>query len=286
MVQSNHGMITAVVLTHNSASSIEKTLISLSWCDEILCIDDFSSDATVECAKKLKAYVYQRHLDDDFAAQRNFGLEKATSDWILFVDSDEIVSQELHREIRDTISQKGSGKEGREAGITNNELRPACRQAGMTNKKQIHGYFIKRDDLFLGRKLKYGETKNVRLLRLARKHAGIWKRPVHEYWDVQKATSELENPLIHASHTDVAQFISKINRYTTINARYLHTIGVRSTVFAIMFYPLGKFLWNYVFLLGFLDGTPGAIMAIMMSFHSFLTRAKLYLLWKSNRKRV
>jgi glycosyltransferase involved in cell wall biosynthesis len=249
-------MITAIVLTKNNAQTIEKTLDSLSWCDEIICIDDFSTDATGDHVKKQKADVYQRHLANDFAAQRNFGLEQAKGDWILFVDSDEIVSEALQREIRETISREGSSKKG------------------------IQGYFIKRDDIFFGKKLRFGETRNVRLLRLARKNAGIWKRPVHEYWDIKGATDALENPLVHSSHTDVAQFISKINSYTTINARYLHALGVRSNVLAIIFYPLAKFFWNYFFLLGFLDGTPGAIMAIMMSFHSFLTRAKLYLLEK------
>ena len=246
--------ISAVILTHNNESSIQKTLESVSWSDEIICIDDFSTDDTVQIAKKQKAYVFQRHLNEDFAGQRNYGLEKTQGDWILFVDSDEIVSTALQKEIRETISRQGTGKEG------------------------IQGYFFKRDDMFLGKKLQNGETKNVRLLRLGRKNSGCWNRPIHEYWDIKGKTETLKTPLVHNAHTNVAQFIADINRYTSINAQYLYKNGERSNLFTIIAYPKVKFIQNYFLRLGFLDGTAGFIMAAMMSFHSFLTRAKLYLL--------
>jgi len=251
-------MISTVILTHNSRETLADTVRSVSWSDEVIVIDDYSMDGTERIAEKYSVHVFKRHLDGDFSAQRNYGSEKAQGEWILFIDSDERVSGELQNEIRETISRQGTHGEG------------------------IQGYFIKRNDIFFGRKLRFGETNNVLLLRLARKHAGIWKRPVHEYWDVQGATGKLRNPLIHTSHTDVAQFIKKINNYTTINAEYLFINNVRANALMIIFYPLAKFLWNYIFLLGFLDGTPGAVMAIMMSFHSFLTRAKLYMLSKNS----
>jgi len=247
-------MISTVVLTHNSKDSLEATLQSVLFSDEILVIDDFSTDDTNAIAKKYSAKIFMRHLDDDFSAQRNFGLEKAKGEWVLFIDSDEVVPPALQKEIRDTISRQESDKEG------------------------IQGWYIKRDDMFLGKKLRFGETKNVSLLRLARKGAGVWKRPVHEYWDIQGKTKFFANPLFHNAHSNVTQFIDDINTYTTINAQYLKKEGVRSNQFSIIIYPLAKFILNYFLRLGFLDGTQGAVMAIMMSFHSFLTRAKLYLL--------
>ena len=256
----NEHMVTAVVLTHNNEKTIGKTLDSLSWCDQCICIDDNSSDRTGEIAKKKNADVYIRPLSDDFAGQRNFGLEKAKGpasprgeDWVLFVDSDEIVTEKLREEIIRHTKYEVRGK-----------------------KNETKGYFIKRTDVFLGRELRYGETAHVKLLRLAKKDAGVWVRPVHEYWDVEGPTETLDNPLIHESHTNVAQFIDEINTYSTINAAYLRKQGVTSTVFAIIAYPTAKFIQNYFFRLGFLDGTRGCMMAIMMSFHSFLTRAKLY----------
>ena len=256
-------MISAVILSKNNASTIQRTLVSVAWCDEIICIDDFSSDRTAGIVRKNKADVLQRHLNDDFAAQRNFGLENARGEWILFVDSDEVVSRELKEEILEKI--------------TNHNFQ-ITKKSQISNTNTTSGFYIKRKDFFLGRELRHGETAHVTLLRLAKRGAGIWKRPVHEDWDINGTTDTLENPLLHYPHTDVAQFITEINRYTTINAHYLNKNGVRSNLFAIVAYPAGKFFQNYFLRLGFLDNTPGCIMAILMSFHSFLTRAKLFIL--------
>lgn len=247
-------MLSTVVLTHNNKDTLSGTLKSVSFSDEVVVIDDFSTDDSVRIASEYTPAVYKRHLAGDFSAQRNFGLEKAKGDWILFVDSDEIVSSSLQKEIQDAISRQG------------------------TDGKGIAGYFLKRDDIFFGKKLRYGETKNVQFLRLSKKNEGVWKRPVHEYWDIRGTVRTLQNPLVHVSHTSVAQFITDINTYSTINAKYLYTKKTKSRVYAIIAYPLAKFIQNYMLRLGFLDGTSGAIMAIMMSFHSFLTRAKLSML--------
>jgi glycosyltransferase involved in cell wall biosynthesis len=262
-------MISCIVLTKNNGLTIARTLQSLSWCDEIICIDDFSGDNTALIAKKQKAHVFQRYLNDDFAQQRNFGMKKAHGQWILFVDSDEIVSETLQKEILQKISN--SYCHSRESG--NLSLKYWIPAQG---RNDINGFYIKRTDVFLGRGLRYGETANVRLLRLARKDAGKWIRPIHEFWDVKGRMETLTNPLVHTAHQNVAQFIADINRYTSINAQYLYKNGERSDVFAIIAYPTGKFIQNYFVRLGFLDGTAGFIMAVMMSFHSFLTRAKLY----------
>lgn len=274
-------MVTAVVLTHNNEKTIEKTLDSLSWCDKCICIDDNSSDRTVEIVKKKKADVYIRALSGDFASQRNFGLEKVKGpeEWVLFVDSDEIVTDALKKEILSKISTPHRHSRARPP-VRQESGNPSSRNwIPAQGQNDTNGYFIKRTDVFLGRGLRYGETAHVKLLRLAKKGAGVWIRPVHEYWDIEGHTETLDNPLIHESHTNVAQFIDEINIYSTINARYLYKQGVRSTVFAILAYPTVKFIQNYFFRLGFLDGTRGCIMALMMSFHSFLTRGKLYLLW-------
>lgn len=242
-------MISAVVLTQNDASHIAKALKSLSWCDEIVVIDDNSQDETPAIAQKHAAVVYTHALAGDFASQRNFGLEKAKGDWVLFVDSDEVVSPKLAEEIQSHIKDS-----------------------------DVVGYFVKRTDILWGRELRYGETSKVRLLRLSRKNAGVWTRPVHEVWNVQGDVDEMVHPLLHSPHPDVAQFLADIDRYSTINANFLYAQGKRSSAWQIVAYPTAKFFVNYIGRMGFLDGMPGAIVAVMMSLHSFLTRAKLYLL--------
>ncbi len=124
----------------------------------------------------------------------------------------------------------------------------------------------------------FGETSRVLLLRLAKKDAGTWVRPVHETWNVKGVVGTLTNPLDHYPHPNVAQFIDDINVYSTINARHLYNENIRVPWWHIIGYPTAKFFKDYIWYQGFRDGTAGAIVAIMMSMHSFLTRAKLWIL--------
>lgn len=249
-------MISVVVLTHNDAGRVEKTLQSLTWCDDLIVIDDYSTDNTVEIVRKYTKRVFAHQLADDFAAQRNYGLRKATGEWVLFVDSDEIVNDDLRQEISGVV---GDGS-----------------QSGYS------GYFLKRKDWLFGQWLAHGETASVRLLRLARKNAGIWVRPVHEVWEITGQTSMLISPLEHFPHANLREFLSEINRYTSLDARHLYKNRMKTNVWEIVGFPVAKFVYNYFGLLGFFDGTAGAIVAVCMSLSSFLKRAKLYLLWEKH----
>lgn len=246
-------MISSITLTRNDARTIHRCLESLAWCDERIVIDDASTDGTADMAKSLGAKVYVRDLGDDFAAQRNFGLEKASCDWVIFVDSDEVVSPELAREIQEAVASAGKS-----------------------------GYLIPRRDTLFGRTLRFGETGNMKLLRLARKDSGRFVRPVHEVWDVKGGIGKLRHHFDHFPHQTIGDFLDEVNRYSGLNAEYFRSQGVRVSWWQIPAYPVGKFLQNYIGKLGFLDGMPGLIVAIFMSFHSFLTRGKLYLLNRQN----
>lgn len=244
-------MISAVVLTKNEEKNIKDCLKTLAWCDEVVVIDDYSKDQTVNIAKKMGAKVFKRRLNDNYASQRNYGLGKARGDWILFVDADERIIDKLANEVKIIIKDK-----------------------------KLNGYYLKRQDIVWGKRLKYGETANVKLLRLGRKGAGEWQRRVHETWEIKGRKGELKEPLLHYPHPTIAEFLEEINFYSSLNAREFLKEGKRAGLIQIIAYPLGKFLKNYILRFGFLDGTPGMMIALMMSLHSFLTRAKLYLLWK------
>jgi glycosyltransferase involved in cell wall biosynthesis len=246
-------MISAIILTHNNEGSLRKTLDSVSWCDAKIVIDDKSSDKTLDIANSMGATVYSHPLGDNFAAQRNFGLTKVASGWVLFIDSDEEVSIELRNEI----------------------------QRAITNEN-INGYYLRRKDFFINRWLTHGETAHVTLLRLGQVGIGRWTRAVHEVWGVKGRIGTLRHPLLHRPHATLREFLSDINIYSTLNAKAFYDQGVRASVLQIIFYPKAKFIKNYFILGGFLDGTAGAVMAIMMSLHSFLTRAKL---WHMHSKR-
>lgn len=246
-------MISAIVLTKNEEKNIAACLESISWCDEIIVIDDNSEDKTVEIAKKLGAKVSIRSLQDNFASQRNFGLEQAKGDWILFLDADERISQALWYEIM---------------AKTNAPFSPYA------------GYYIKRTDTMWGKQLKYGETGNIKILRLAKKDTGRWEGSVHEIWKVKGKTDILQNALMHYPHQSVKEFLHEINYYSDLRAQELRKKKVSVSWFTIILYPKAKFILNYIFKGGFLDGLPGLIFAFMMSLHSFLVRGKLWLLWQ------
>ncbi len=242
-------MITAVVLTKSNEEIFYKCLKSLSFCQEVLVIDDYSKDKTTKIAKEFNAKVYQRKLAGNFSDQRNFGLSKAKGDWILFVDSDEEISVNLKEEIQKKI-----------------------------NKKNIDGFYFKRLDKFLGRDLKHGETQYVRLLRLARKGKGKWIGRVHEIWNVKGRTELFDNPLTHNRSLTIGQLLERINNYSSLRAGELFEAKIKTNIFLIIFYPLAKFFQNYILRFGFLDGVQGLIMAFMMCLHSFMVRSKLWVM--------
>lgn len=253
-------MISAVILTKNEAKNIGECIAGLKWCDEIIVIDDRSTDDTVNQISKIKdknqnlnIKILTRELNENFNEQRNYGLDKAKGDWVFFVDADERVSEKLKEEI--------------------------CSRLRSNNN--INGYYFKRIDNFLGKWLKYGEIGGVRILRLARKNTGKWVRRVDEIWNVGGKTDTLNNPLLHYSHKSLDEFIESINQRSSLNAQVFYDGNIKLN-FLEWLKPLFKFINSYFFKLGFLDGIQGFVFAVFMSLHSFMVRGKLYLLWKRN----
>lgn len=254
--------ITAIVLTKNEQENIGKCLESLKWCDEIVVIDDGSSDKTVEIARKYKVAIYPHLLNSNFSAQREFGISKTKSDWILFIDADEIVSDALAFEITNTI------------------------QLSDQDSKIINGFYIRRTDFMWGKQLEYGETGGIKLLRLARKGLGSWRGMVHEVWNIKPPIGTLVNPILHFPHRNLTEFLKEINFYTDIRAKELIKRNIRPSFLSILLYPSGKFFINYIFKRGFLDGTTGLVFAITMSFHSFLVRGKLWSMMRNKEEKI
>lgn len=241
--------ITGVILTKNEEGYIEKCIKTLSFCDEVIVIDDYSADDTVKISRKAGAKVFKRALAGNFASQRNFGLKKAKGKWVLFVDADESITQKLAEEIISAVKNE-----------------------------KVEGYYLKRRDIFMQRALFYGESGDTKLLRLAIKDSGKWKRKVHEYWDVKGSIGELKNQIIHNSHIDLQGFVKKLNYYSALHARANLKEDKRSSMAKIIIFPSMKFFLNYVLKLGFLDGLHGFVFAVFMSLHSFLSWSKLWLL--------
>ncbi len=243
--------LTAVMIAHNESANLEGWSKSLDWCDHKLLIDDNSTDDTVQMAKKLGITVVSHALSGDFAAQRNFALQQVTTDWVFFVDGDERVSEAMKKEIQEKLQ---------------------------THHETL-GYSMRRIDHLFGKTLHHGDMGNVALLRLGRKDAGEWSGKVHEVWNMRDKTESLDHALEHYPHPTLNDFLSEINHYSTLRAEELYAQKVQTNYFYIIAYPAGKFLQDYFLKGGYQDGEVGLIVAILMSFHSFLVRGKLWLLW-------
>lgn len=240
--------LSIVVLTHNDELKIVDCLERLGFADEILVIDDNSYDRTSDLAKQFTSRIYKRKLEGNFANQRNYALNFAKGEWVLFIDSDEIVTKELEEEILRAIKSK-----------------------------EFAGYYLRRVDKMWGRKILHGEVGETRLMRLGKRRGGKWHGKVHETWKIIGKTGELISPLEHRPHSSVKDFLREIDEYSTLRASELKEKGVHTSAVQIIFFPIAKFIHNYFFRKGYKDGVPGLIYALMMSFHSFLVRGKVFL---------
>ena len=244
-------MLTGIVLTLNEEKNITRCLEALKFCDVILVVDSGSTDKTVSLAKKAGITVL-KHEFLDFSDQRNWALSQAKTPWVLFVDADEVVPVKLAEEITSAVK-----------------------------KIEYKGFLIPRKDYMWGKKLTHGDVGRVRLLRLARRGVGDWHGSVHETWHIEGNVGVLRHSLNHYPHPTVVEFLQEVNRYSTLRAQELYSAGQHASLFQIIFFPIGKFLWLWICKLGFADGTAGFVHAMTMAFYSFLVRGKLWLLWRS-----
>ncbi len=246
-------MISAIVLTRNEEENITYCLQSLSFCDEILIIDDNSTDKTVELAEKAGAKIIKRKLEQDFASQRNYASQQAKGDWLLYLDADEILSPQLKKEIQEVMKTHKS--------------------------HDPQAYYLKRRDFFWNHEILYGETTKVRregLLRFMKKESGTWKGKVHEEFHTSKKNGQLHGFIDHYPHQTITSFLQEINYYSSLRAEELAAQKHKASFLETFGNPFFKFLYTYIILLGFADGPAGFVYSFFMSFHSFLVRAKLY----------
>lgn len=243
--------LSACVLVRNEEENLKRLLPTLDFCDEIVAIDDYSTDNTEKVLKVYKAKIYKRRLAGDFSSQRNFGISKTKGDWILFVDADELITKDLKKEILSAIKNKS-----------------------------VKAFRFKRFDYFWGKLIKYGEISNFNSVRLAKRDAGKWKRKVHEYWDINGQVSSVGSPLLHYPHQSINEFILDVTKYSKIHALENRVEGKRSSLLSIIFKPIGKFIVSFFLQKGYKDGIRGFIISSVMSYHSFLAWSRLWIIQK------
>ncbi len=245
-------MISAIILAKNEETSIADAIESVSFCSEVIVIDNDSTDKTGSIAKKSGAVV--KHVSSsDFSYLRNEAMKYAKHDWLLYIDADERVSDKLAKEVVKAVKES-----------------------------HFTAYALRREDVFWNTKLHHGETRQAYtkgIVRLVKKGSGTWKGKVHETFVTDKSVGKLKNVLTHHSHSGVSDFLDDVNNYSTLRAQELFDTGRKTNFLDIFFTPLGKFVYTFFILQGFRDGPPGFVYSFMMSFHSFLVRSKVYLLW-------
>ena len=234
-------MLSVVIISKRDSNSLAKTLRSVVFADEVIVVLDQENNRVTKSTTSVR--YLSRPLNSDFSAQRNYGLVKAKGDWVLFVDDDEVVSPALAKEITAAVS---SG--------------------------QPTAYFLKRLDRYFGQILKHGETGDTKIIRLAKKAAGRFIRPVHEVWQTSGMVGELKTPLIHNRQELVSPFIDRIALYGPLDAKSLTSEGKPFSYWRLLINPLAKFIVNYKFKHGFLDGHLGLFQAYLMSVQSLSVR--------------
>ncbi len=246
--------ISVVVITLNEEERLRGCLESVTWADELIVVDAESQDKTVQIAREFTDHVLTRPWPG-FAAQKNFGLEHASGDWILSLDADEEVSRELRDEIQVVLADP-----------------TAC-----------DGYALPRRNLFLGQWIRHGGVYPDWQLRLFRRGRGRFlEREVHESVQVDGRVGRLNGYLVHRSYRGVADFFERANRYSTLAAAELVRGGARARARELVSRPLGRFLSMYVVKFGFLDGRKGLLLAALYAYYVFMRTAKL---WEATRWR-
>ena len=230
--------LSVLIITHRDDDRLKKCLESVKWSDDV---------NLVKTNEKIM----------DFSKLKNEHLKQAKHDWILFLDSDEVVSKELLQTLPDHI-----------------------------NQKKVAGFAIKRVDIFFGKELKWGETRDQHHVRLAQKSNVTFDRPVHEQAIIQGKIKKIRAPLYHYAHLTISEFCQKISHYATLEASFRYQKGKTTSWLELLSFPTGKFLYNYFWQLGFLDGTQGFIYSLMLSCHSLIVRAKLYEISQMGSKRA
>lgn len=242
----NREPFSAVIITLNAADALEACLQSIAFADEILVVDSGSSDATLALAQQYGA----RMLHQDwlgYGAQKQFAVSQAKYDWVLCLDADERVSEPLRLAIEAAL------------------IAP-----------QAHGFEMPRCNRFMGLWLRHGEGYPDWSLRLFQRGHGRWTDdPVHEKVLLEGAPARLRGDLLHESAEDLAAYLNKQNRYTTLQAEALYRRGKRAGVAQMVLSPLLRFVKFYVLRLGFLDGVAGLVHIVIGCHNSFIKYAKL-----------
>ena len=248
--------ISALILAKNEERNIEECIKTVLFCDEVLVIDDFSTDRTKEIAENLGARALQRSMAGDWGGQQTFAICSAKYEWVLFVDADERISEKLAEEIQDAVA-----------------------------KGEKNAYWIKRENKFHFNEATHGILRPDYVNRLFPAKDSYVEGYVHPEIKAPYPNKKLNNVMYHYTYDNWDQYFGKFNNYTRLAAEKYKKNGKScSFIRDIVLRPIWAFIKVYFLNLGFLDGKIGWILSVNHYFYTMNKYVKLYYLYKSDGK--
>jgi len=240
--------ISVLIITKNEEKNLIELLPTLSFADELVIVDSFSTDKTLEVAEKYTNKIFQRKFDTH-ANQKNWGLTKTKNEWVFIIDADERVNEKLVKELSEIIHKP----------------------------KNKVAFWIKRTNIFMDKAIHYCGWQKDKVIRLINKNYCKYNTAIiHEEIKTNGKVGKLKNTLQHNTYKNLSDYLNKINDYTNKKALLRFNKGKKATYFSILFKPFIKFLSRYFIKLGILDGRQGLIVCLLTSYNVFLTNIKIY----------
>ena len=250
--------VSAILVTFNEENNIRDALESITWADEIIVVDSFSTDRTVEICREYTARVYQRAWQG-FIDQKNYALDLCQATWVFNLDADERVSPELKASILKALD----------------------------HPRDCVGFVVNRHTSYLGKWIDHSGWYPDYVLRLFRKDKGLWTGyEPHAAVTVTGKVGRLEGDLYHYSYRDIAHHLEVLNRYSTSTALAYLSQGRKCRWSDLTLRPVLIFIKKYLFQQGFRDVTRGLVVSTLCAFSVFCKYAKMWeaRLYSSRRK--
>jgi glycosyltransferase involved in cell wall biosynthesis len=241
--------VSVFILSHNEEQKIGPALASVSWAAEVVVIDSFSTDKTVEIAARYGARLVQIEFKK-FGELRQAGIEHTTEPWVFSLDSDERCTPEARDEILRIVADPGSAD----------------------------AYQVPRQNILLGRRIRHGgwypDYRQPQLFRRGKLNYAV-QDDVHEGWMLNGRLGQMVHPIIQIPYRTLAEAIGKMNRYTSLGVPKQEREGKSASYLKALLRAKWAFFKAYVLQLGFLDGGPGLVIAVLRFENSFYKHAKL-----------
>lgn len=250
---SGRSKLSALIITLNEVDNITELIHNLDFVDEIIVVDSFSKDGTFEVLQKFDCVKVIQNEFEDFSSQRNFALKHASNDWVLFIDGDERVSNDLKNEILNALE----------------------------NSYDIVAFGFYRKFYFENSILKFSGYQTNKTFRLFNKnfaHYDITKL-VHEVLLIDGKTKILKNKLDHFSFKDENDYKEKLMKYAKLRAKELYANSLQPNSYHFYIKPMYRFTYQFIIRFGFLDGKNGYKISLMNAFgvrQRYVELQKLY----------